>query len=297
MNEELEMLSSDNLIDDYHKARIKLILYTSGRIVLRGEKRGTDWFGSRKTQTFTKTFNLCSLSHVDSVLKKKGYVFEIFENREKRDTIRLVLRAQKRKIRGDWIRAVSDVIRAFRKENNSPLVINLQRVLGVPNDGKDDPADCFVTMRLSNSEREIRWPCVKDSKNPVWQLPMEIHPIEPEKNTKLIIKLFDRNLMRSHDLLGVTETKLSTLEKEGDVLLPFKLEKIALEAKKRAGEEDMICAIVLRRVDTSTSPNRKLVFLIRHGESNWNKAERKGVMSVMHEIQSVDHPLSDLGMK
>ena len=49
----------------------------------------------------------------------------------------------------------------------------------------------------------------------------------------------------------------------------------------------MICAVVLRRVDTRKCPKRKLLFLIRHGESEWNRAERKGVMSVMHVMRAV----------
>ena len=286
-----------NLTDD-DGSKMEMILYACGKIVIRGEKKVQDWLARTKKKTFEKEFALTSLSHVDKTRrgkKRNRFYFEIMENREKKEAYRVTLLANSRKSRGEWIEGISEIVSTFRKDRR-PLVICLQRVLGVPNDNKDDPADCFVTIQLSCSDRVIRWPCVKDSKNPVWQLPREIYPEEPPKDAKLTIKLWDRNLLRHHDLMGVTQTKLQTLEKESDALLPFRLETIALESKKRAGEQDMICAIVLRRVDTTKCPKRKLLFLIRHGESVWNRAEKKGVMSVMHEIQSVDHPLSALGI-
>jgi len=301
MEKEELILKRDDKLSDDDGSRIELILYASGRMVLKGEKTVQDWLARKKTKRFQHGFKLSSSSYVDTTnrekQKKKRYYFEIMENREKEEgSFRVTLRADSRKSRGEWIRAISEIVSIARKSQRPPLVINLQRVLGVPNDNKDDPADCFVTMQLSCSDREIRWPCVKDSKNPVWQLPMEVYPVEPPKDVRLTIKLYDRNLMRSHDLLGMTQTKLDTLEMDSDVLLPFRLENNALESKKRAGEEDMICAVVLRRVDTTKCPKRKLLFLIRHGESEWNRAEKEGVMSVMHELKSVDHPLSELGI-
>ena len=293
------IVKRDSNLCDGDGSKVEMILYASGKIVIRGQKKVQDWLARTKKKEFEKELALTSVSHADktrrSKQKKNQYYFQIWENRESSKGYKLTLLAESRKIRGEWIQAISGIVSSFRK-SQEPLVINLQRVLGVPNDNKDDPADCFVTIQLSCSDREIRWPCVKDSKNPVWQLPMEVYPVEPPKDVKLTIKLYDRNLLRHHDLLGITQTRLQTLEMDTDVLLPFRLEDIALESKKRAGEEDMICAVVLRRVDTRKCPKRKLLFLIRHGESEWNRAERKGVMSVMHEIQSVDHPLSELGI-
>lgn len=205
--------------------------------------------------------------------------------------------------------------------DSDPYVIELERVLGAPNDHNDDPPDCFVTMEFQAvasddgeveddgeiedrtrrpTKRVVKWPCVPNAKNPSWMLSQEIPKSTSVhcKDDELIVKLYDRNTIRAHDHLGTAIVKRAAAVVEGEqMVLPFDLTAKAKEMQEKCGETGVVCAVVLKRVDVSKCPKRKVVFLIRHGESEWNRAGDEGVLSVIHQLQSVDHGLSKTGVE
>jgi broad specificity phosphatase PhoE len=133
----------------------------------------------------------------------------------------------------------------------------------------------------------VKW----DSAEPLWESARQFGTGPPPAGAKLVLEFSDRDegvLEGGDDLLGTAELKVEQL-RSTPTKVPISLSKKGRNCASTAARPYAI----ISRVDACAFPSRKTVYIIRHGESVWNKAQHD--LNVVEMLSDTDHPLNEAG--
>jgi broad specificity phosphatase PhoE len=184
------------------------------------------------------------------------------------------------------------------KTTREPLLVFLHSAAQIlPSSGaaKECSADVVAFVKVGDKVvgPQGRWPVFKNNNNPCWNTARDLgcHTMGPgaDEHSALhlqVLVLKDSLLrQKSHSLLGEVRLSLADIK-----LNEWYTEKLAMQfeaPQERAPE--------LRFMIMSEPPLIKKVFLVRHAESAWNKAQKDRKVKEM--LEQVDHPLSAKGLE
>lgn len=169
------------------------------------------------------------------------------------------------------------------------FVVEVIRAEDVPKADLLSASDPYVELQLSEDLQGQRTKgvmgqtsVVRDAYHPVWYAYLNLKT-QANPSDVLQIKLYDYEMV-SKELLAVASVRVDTLSTEPSPVVLTKL-------KKKNVKKD--CVLWLRVVPQDLPVQRKVVYFIRHGESEWNEAqERMNLRGMM----AFDHPLNKLGV-
>ena len=185
-------------------------------------------------------------------------------------------------------------------------VISAINVPGMDINGGSDP---FVRITLQNTDgtalsQSRSWPHRTNTLEPVWHTTRLLEGAFVE-GTQLFVELLDfddavTTSLRGEDIIGSTTIGWSEAIARGQEM------EVELEYSSRVKPmPDKLCTLRLRVMrppestptadsqPSTSSPFVRWVFLIRHGESAWNKAK---TTHAFHTMLDRNHPLSDEGV-
>ena len=153
----------------------------------------------------------------------------------------------------------------------------------------------LITKGAKNPIASARWPVKWDATDPMWNSCRLIgSEVVPAPDDRLDLLFFDHDDTSSDDLIGTAKCSVGQLTDGGlvgaELTLPIKLTKRAKRASRKGVA--LPCCVISRRL-ASDSPSRKVVYVVRHGESVWNKAQKDKDAVAM--LSTVDHPLNEAG--
>eukprot|EP00051_Salpingoeca_urceolata_P008354 m.105409 g.105409 ORF g.105409 m.105409 type:complete len:581 (+) comp15714_c0_seq2:133-1875(+) len=173
------------------------------------------------------------------------------------------------------------------------FVLEIIKATKVPHADALSPPDPFVRLQLQDAKGMTplsAWystPFCSDTTDPVWNSFINLHRnIDNNPGCIVRFELWDRDRFCRDDLLGVATRPAEHLAR---CPLPQTLE---MEPTTRKGRDALInCTLHVRFVSTAP-PNRAIVYLIRHGQSEWNAAT---LCDVRATVATVDHGLTLTG--
>ena len=141
----------------------------------------------------------------------------------------------------------------------------------------------------------VKTPVKMDNDNPVWHVYANFRCRPPPASfLTLCVYNFDRaqilsaQFVNNSRLLGSVRIPVEQLELDEQPRTFF------LEPNKPAGAGPGFAVLVRRAFLRADPPARRVIFLVRHGESQWNRAvASKDVAALM----ALDHPLSPAGIQ
>jgi hypothetical protein len=164
---------------------------------------------------------------------------------------------------------------------------------------ESDPfVEVYIFYKAHNKTKGIRIsqnsvsPIKVDTNNPVWHYHTNLSIIPPP-GSYLKINLYDSDfddnaVLKSKTLLGHVEIPVEELSTEKELICPFTFNKHGNPT------QNPNFAIKLRRAFLETPPPSLVTFfIIRHGESKWNRAEDKKDIPA---LLAFDHALTDTGI-
>jgi len=193
-----------------------------------------------------------------------------------------------------------------QKSNNSELaiieelVIKVVRGSSIPSsDGVLGSCDPYVKAWIqdhSNNKTDTqarRWPAKYQTREPVWNSARSFGAANG--NDVLYIELWDQDSLSSDDLLGTATVPISKLSAEHQHPLVVKI-----HGKKQFnlcwGGAKNVPSLHLALVrEPALLPIKKVLYIIRHGESVWNKAQSD--LNVVELVTHTDHPLNEHGIQ
>lgn len=125
----------------------------------------------------------------------------------------------------------------------------------------------------------------------------------------LHFELWDMDVANPDDLIGSVDIKMSTIhisddndeskEQKEDKEHPVHTQRVAVQLKsaKLSQKHDTTITFrvsTLREHGDGSNVERKTIFFIRHGESEWNSAQHKKQLHKMYK--QIDHPLNEEGI-
>lgn len=151
-------------------------------------------------------------------------------------------------------------------------------------------ATAFVSKGGQAMEPKVHWPSSRQCSNPCWNTTRDLgchtYNSSAAADTTAFLHV---EISGSSSLIGDVRLPLADIIMDHWYDLP--LELTASSSRKCVGK---ISPSVRFMIITEPSLVKK-VFLIRHGESVWNKAQRE--KKVTQLLEQVDHPLSEEGLK
>lgn len=179
-----------------------------------------------------------------------------------------------------------------RLTSSTPVLVHLHSAAQLPNYSSSSESDASAVAFVSKSgqpmEPKVQWPVLKRCNNPCWNLTRDLgchtYACHHAENELLHIELRGNG-----NVIG--EVKLPLGEIVLDHWYERDVELSPAQAKKNGNKPPPS----IRFQILTPPPLVKKVFLVRHGESAWNKAQREKKVSQL--IEQVDHPLTDEGIQ
>lgn len=174
-----------------------------------------------------------------------------------------------------------------------PLLVLLHSAAQLPSENASTECNAFAVAFVSKGGTPMtpkaRWPCSKNCNSPCWNTTRDLghHVTGPDADATGLLNIELWN--RESSMIGEVQVPLKVIVMDEWCEAP--LELTAAFARKAAGHGTPYVKFMI-----ITEPSLvKKVFLIRHGESLWNKAQREKQVTAL--LEQVDHPLSDDGVK
>eukprot|EP01001_Neometanema_parovale_P005928 NODE_2324_length_1449_cov_88.777526_g2207_i0.p1 GENE.NODE_2324_length_1449_cov_88.777526_g2207_i0~~NODE_2324_length_1449_cov_88.777526_g2207_i0.p1 ORF type:complete len:426 (+),score=59.17 NODE_2324_length_1449_cov_88.777526_g2207_i0:123-1400(+) len=182
-----------------------------------------------------------------------------------------------------------DILRQPSLMSLSPKVSVILEIISASNVPKMDVvghSDTYVVAWASDPQGEVKSKKVRTLTrrgvvNPVWHCIRELRFIPDHEETTIHLHLYDRDA-GTDDYIGHAEILLDNLDPGATRDLPVKPTRVVAKVP---------CLLRVRRLPLPTS-STKTVFLIRHGESKWNEAQKK---KRWDKLAAYDHPLNQAG--
>lgn len=165
-------------------------------------------------------------------------------------------------------------------------------------------SDPYVLAHAEQGGNQVgekaRWACQASCSNPCWNLAQDlgISKHRYTEDDQLHIEVWDYDPLKADKIIGHLDLPIADLHVDTWYEKPLSLssasrERISARAKGRILDESL--QPNLRLMVISEPVQTKSIFLIRHGESVWNKAQKNKNVSQM--MKQVDHPLSVDGLR
>lgn len=171
---------------------------------------------------------------------------------------------------------------------SSDLVIEIISATGVPKSDVAGHSDPFlkVWVEIGGHKGDARKTSFRrDTGSPVWLVPVSLGALSPAQRDAVVhFEMWDFDRGSMNDLLARASVAVSELALEQE----RELDMTPVSAFKHA-----TILLRVRRLSGVYAP-RKKVFLIRHGESRWNKAQSE------HDVKGMlhfDHALNEDGVE
>ena len=183
---------------------------------------------------------------------------------------------------------------------NEPLLLRLVSASNLPAMDLTSESDVYCNASLmpkgGKARAKAKWPVRWDSSDPLWDSCRLLGSVIPAETDKLVLQFMDCDdaspgaILDSDDVIGTATCSMASLPIGERVALPIVLTSSAKrQARKDAGAPS--CVVV--RESALSVPKRKSVYIVRHGESVWNKAQKDVNVAAM--LSDVDHPLNEAG--
>ena len=199
-----------------------------------------------------------------------------------------------------------------------PRLVQLNRALLAP----------FATLWLVDGDgnvvgERVTWALRPDTRNPVWNsaqdLRLPLMTYGALKASQLHVELWDHDALLPASPIGHADVPLLSLLSDGNVPVPLLPSPLTLPEAEAASDTPIVnmikkglYSLIDQGWDASAAPlppsaptvqlrlvgghpRRKRLYVIRHGESEWNKAQSALDLGSMYA--QVDHPLSAEGRK
>lgn len=174
-----------------------------------------------------------------------------------------------------------------------PLLVRLLHANNIPIMDVTSESDVFVKAEvvdpLDGLIGKAEWPVKWDATDPIWDSARLFGAVPPKRNSMVRLHFYDHDTNDADDYIGTAEAHVAALAAEGSsTTLQIKLLKDIRQSVTGAP------TVTLRREPAARyAGQRKVVYLVRHGESVWNKAQADKRVDVM--LADVDHPLNATG--
>ena len=185
-------------------------------------------------------------------------------------------------------------------EKGERFILEIIEANDVPRCDIFSPSDPFVQGYISVEENGkfyrmsevFSTPIKADTDHPVWHCFHDLNCVPP-CNSYLAINLYDSDfddnaVLKSRTLLGRVHIPISKLSTESTLS-----ERLKFHQHGNIQKNPNFNISLRRAFLHSPPPSRKTFFIIRHGESKWNRAEEK---KDIPGLLAFDHPLTDKGI-
>eukprot|EP00048_Salpingoeca_helianthica_P000309 m.40751 g.40751 ORF g.40751 m.40751 type:complete len:503 (+) comp10390_c0_seq1:113-1621(+) len=133
----------------------------------------------------------------------------------------------------------------------------------------------------------VRTPVLWNNPQPVWRSFRDFGFIPNDDEHALRVELWDAENFKKNQLIGTAMVPVTSLSEGETKVFPVKLQPNIKPHPDRPP-----ATVTLRRI--IPREEEKVVFLIRHGESEWNAAVSD--MALHKMLAQVDHPLNTVGV-
>ena len=175
-----------------------------------------------------------------------------------------------------------------------PLLVRLVHANNVPHMDVASPSDVYVNAELIEPSGEqvgtAKWPVKWSCSDPRWESARIFGDRPPATNAKLRLHFYDKDDSNADDYIGTTDVKVSLIKSTATEL------PIALHHKTKPLKAGPPTCTILREPISRyqvRSGAPKVIYVVRHGESVWNKAQADKQFYTM--LSATDHPLNETG--
>ena len=182
---------------------------------------------------------------------------------------------------------------------NEPLLLRLVSACNMPSMDLTSESDVYAIVSLTPKDAKKpsathKWPVRWDATSPLWDSCRLFSAPNPIKGSdKIDLRFLDcddnPNPLDGDDLIGTASCSVAQLPVGKQVTLPIGLSASA----NRYTSDTGAASCVVMRESATMAPPRKTIYIVRHGESVWNKAQND--KDVVAMLSDVDHPLNEMG--
>ena len=182
---------------------------------------------------------------------------------------------------------------------NEPLLLRLVSACNMPSMDLTSESDVYAIVSLTPKDAmkpsaTHKWPVRWDATNPLWDSCRLFSAPTPIKGSdKIELRFLDcddnPNPLDGDDLIGTASCCVAQLPVGKKVTLPI---GFSASAKRYTSDTGAASCVVMRE-SAAMAPPRKTIYIVRHGESVWNKAQSD--KDVVAMLSDVDHPLNEMG--
>lgn len=193
----------------------------------------------------------------------------------------------------------SSLLGAANGGHDRKLVLLLHSASHLPSLDWTSESDPYVLAQAEHCGNQVgqqaRWTCQANCSNPCWNLAQDLGVSKPRytEEDMLHIEVWDYDPLKTDQPIGTLDLSIAELRMDTWYEKPLSLsssscKRINSRTKGRVWDESLQPS--LRMMVISEPVQTKHIFLIRHGESVWNKAQKTKNLPKM--LGQVDHPLS-----
>lgn len=191
----------------------------------------------------------------------------------------------------------ANAVRTEFLPEDGKFIVHFVRSVNVPKSSSD--SNLWLRAYVIDAAREviiskpIQTVCRVDSKNPVWNTYRDFK-VTPPPGSFLRVELLDSSSPNPDDVIGYTDVPINEYWDEDEHTFPMEV-PITLSQKSSAKLSNPNFSTSLRRCFLSDpAPQRQVLFLVRHGESVWNRAQETGNVTGLLKF---DHSLTCRGVE
>ena len=177
-----------------------------------------------------------------------------------------------------------------------PFLLKLHSAHNLPSLDVLSDSDVYCKAKIVQSRTRTvtgvaRWPVKWDATNPLWDSCRLIGTAVPSSEDQLELQFWDADESFSKDdMIGTARCPVGNFVGTDELTLPITLTKQAKRAQRKGKP---YCVVSRQSLEELKAAAKKSIFIVRHGESVWNKAQAdKDVVSM---LSTVDHPLNAAG--